>query len=177
MRRFPPPWTIEDLEAGFKVVDLNGQTLAYIYGHADVRDAQVAKALTLDEATRIASNIAKLPALLGKGVLKGPMTAAETILRFIASKEDDPGGAGLAVVVPTLLLPEKVVPLVSSLNLIAQDAERISVLRPIWAFWRLYCIRPRFNAERSRATEMLAHCYDRLKEPVEGASSLDNAWI
>jgi hypothetical protein len=66
MRRFPPPWIIEELEAGFKVVDSNGQTLAYIYGHADQRDAQVAKALTLDEARRIASNIAKLPALLGK---------------------------------------------------------------------------------------------------------------
>jgi hypothetical protein len=64
MRRFPPPWTIEELEAGFKVVDSNGQTLAYIYGHADVRDAQVAKALTLDEARSIASNIAKLPSLL-----------------------------------------------------------------------------------------------------------------
>ena len=31
-----------------------------------VRDAQVAKALTLDEARRIASNIAKLTILLGK---------------------------------------------------------------------------------------------------------------
>ena len=69
MRRLPPPWTIEELEAGFKVIDSNGQTLAYIYGHADVRDAQVAKALTLDEARRIASNIAKLPALLGEGDL------------------------------------------------------------------------------------------------------------
>ena len=67
MRRFPTPWTIEELEAGFKVVDLNGQALAYIYGHADVRDAQVAKALTLDEARRISVNIAKLPSLLGKG--------------------------------------------------------------------------------------------------------------
>jgi hypothetical protein len=64
MRRFPPPWAIEELEAGFKVVDSNGQTLAYIYGHTDVRDAQVAKALTLDETRRIASNIAKLPQLL-----------------------------------------------------------------------------------------------------------------
>ncbi len=44
----------------------NGQTLAYVYGHADQRDAQVAKSLTLDEARRIASNIAKLPSLLGK---------------------------------------------------------------------------------------------------------------
>jgi hypothetical protein len=51
----------------FKIMDANGQSLAYVYGHADPRDAQVANALTLDEARRIASNIAKLPALLGKG--------------------------------------------------------------------------------------------------------------
>jgi hypothetical protein len=51
---------------GFKVVDSNGQTLAYVYGHADPRDAAIAKSLTLDEARRIASNIAKLPNLLAK---------------------------------------------------------------------------------------------------------------
>ena len=67
MRRFPPPWTVEALDSGFKIVDGNGQTLAYVYGHADKRDAGIAKALTLDEARRIAANIAKLPALLGKG--------------------------------------------------------------------------------------------------------------
>jgi hypothetical protein len=54
------------LDGGFKIVDSNGQTLAYIYGHADVRDAETAKSLTLDQARRIASNIAKLPILLGK---------------------------------------------------------------------------------------------------------------
>jgi hypothetical protein len=37
-----------------------------VYGHADPRDAQVAETLTLDAARRIASNIAKLPDLLGK---------------------------------------------------------------------------------------------------------------
>ena len=66
LRRFPPPWSIEALDCGFKNVDSNGQALAYV-GHADQRDAETAKALTLDEARRIASNIAKLPALLGKG--------------------------------------------------------------------------------------------------------------
>jgi K+/H+ antiporter YhaU regulatory subunit KhtT len=64
---FPSPWTVEALDGGFKIVDANGQTLAaYVYGHADPRDAQVAKALTLDEARRIASIIAKLPDLLQK---------------------------------------------------------------------------------------------------------------
>jgi hypothetical protein len=66
-RRFPPPWTIETLDGGFKIVDSDGQALAYVYGHADPRDVGIANALTLDEARRIAANIAKLPSLLGKG--------------------------------------------------------------------------------------------------------------
>ena len=67
MRRFPAPWTVEKIPGGFKVYDANGQSLAYVYGHADMRDAGVANALSLDEARRIATNIAKLPKLLGKG--------------------------------------------------------------------------------------------------------------
>ena len=62
-RKFPPLWTVESLDAGYKVVDSNGQSLAYVDGHADERDAAIAKSLTLDEARRIASNIAKLPDL------------------------------------------------------------------------------------------------------------------
>ena len=67
MRRFAAPWAVEALDNGFKVVDANGQALAYVYGHADPRDAGIAKALTLDEARSIAANIAKLPDLLAKG--------------------------------------------------------------------------------------------------------------
>jgi hypothetical protein len=66
MRRFPPQWKIEALDGGFKIIDANGQALAYVYGHADPRDAGVANALSLDEAPRIAANIAKLPTLLSK---------------------------------------------------------------------------------------------------------------
>jgi hypothetical protein len=66
MRRFPPPWTVEELDGGFKVLDANGQVLAYVYGHVDSYDARIAKALTLDEARHTASNIVKLPTLLGK---------------------------------------------------------------------------------------------------------------
>ena len=58
--------------------------LAYVYGHADERDAQVAKSLTLDEARRIASNIAKLPALLGKGV-ELPPSICQTLRHLVHS--------------------------------------------------------------------------------------------
>jgi hypothetical protein len=30
-RRFPPPWSIDELEACFVVIDSAGQTLAYVY--------------------------------------------------------------------------------------------------------------------------------------------------
>jgi hypothetical protein len=43
IRRFPAPWTMEALDGGFKIVDSNGQTLAYVYGHADPRNAGIAK--------------------------------------------------------------------------------------------------------------------------------------
>ena len=61
----PPPWTVENIPGGFKVLDANQQSLAYVYSRETERDAQIAGVLTEDEARRIASNIAKLPTLLG----------------------------------------------------------------------------------------------------------------
>ena len=46
------------------MVDANGQSLAYVYSRENASDANMAKVLTLDEARRIASNIAKLPTVL-----------------------------------------------------------------------------------------------------------------
>ena len=64
-RRFPPPWTVVPLPGGFKVVDAQGQSLGYCYGRETRADADTAAVLTMDEARRIAANIAKPPALLG----------------------------------------------------------------------------------------------------------------
>ncbi len=39
-RGFPAPWRAKELPAdGYKLVDANGQTLAYVYGRDNRRDA------------------------------------------------------------------------------------------------------------------------------------------
>jgi len=63
MRLFPPPWTVEKIPGGFKVIDANGQALAFVYSH-EGELLRIAKGLSEDKARRIASNIAKLPVLL-----------------------------------------------------------------------------------------------------------------
>jgi hypothetical protein len=74
-RRLPTPWSVELIPGGFKVLDANGQPLAYVYAR-DKSDADIAKVLTWDEARRIASNVAKLPELLAKKRAGRSMTRA-----------------------------------------------------------------------------------------------------
>jgi len=64
-RRFPPPWTVEELEACFVVKDSTGQKLGYLYYEEEPGRRSAAKMLSKDEARRIAVNFAKLPKPLG----------------------------------------------------------------------------------------------------------------
>ena len=64
-RRFPPPWTVETIPGGFKVVDATGQSLGYFYARENDDEARIANVLTMDEARKMAANFAKLPVLLG----------------------------------------------------------------------------------------------------------------
>jgi len=65
-RRFPAPWSIEELEACFVVRDANGQALSYFYFEEEPGRPSTAKLLTKDGARRMAVNFAKLPELLRK---------------------------------------------------------------------------------------------------------------
>ena len=59
--RFPPPWTVQELDACFVVKDGNGQKVAFVYFEDDPGRRSAAKLPTHDEAQRMAANIARLP--------------------------------------------------------------------------------------------------------------------
>ena len=51
-RRFPPPWSVEELDACFVVCDHTGQQLAYVYFEDEPGRRSAAKLLTRDEALK-----------------------------------------------------------------------------------------------------------------------------
>jgi hypothetical protein len=66
-RRLPPPWHADKFSGGYVVRDANGFAVAYVYGRSTEAEAMEAKQMTMDEARRVASNIAKLPDMLKGG--------------------------------------------------------------------------------------------------------------
>ena len=87
MRRFPPPWTIDEAnDACFIVRDNNRQALGYFYVEEEPGRRSAAKLRTRDEARRLAVNFAKLlrvgPAQIATGCcLVAAIITANTINR------------------------------------------------------------------------------------------------
>jgi hypothetical protein len=61
---FTSPWTVQELEACFVVIDSSGQKLAFVYHQDEPSRRAAAKLPSKDQARQIAANIAKLPELL-----------------------------------------------------------------------------------------------------------------
>jgi hypothetical protein len=61
-RRFPPPWSVDDIGGCFVVKASNNRPLVFIYYGEGV----ASRSLTRNAARRIAVGIAKLPELLRK---------------------------------------------------------------------------------------------------------------
>ena len=66
-RRLPSPWRAEKFSGGYVVRDATGFAVTYVYGRSTEAEALEAKQMTMDEARRVASNIAKLPDMLKRG--------------------------------------------------------------------------------------------------------------
>lgn len=65
-RRPPSPGKVVEIAGGYVVVDTGARRLAYVYPDTSLDAGVNAKALTDDEANRVAANIAKLPDLLSE---------------------------------------------------------------------------------------------------------------
>ena len=65
-RRFPPPWTVEDLDSCFVAKDSSGQKLACVYFEDEPGRRSAAKMLSKDEARRIAVNFAKAAGIVAE---------------------------------------------------------------------------------------------------------------
>ncbi|MGB8632988.1 MAG: hypothetical protein WCD69_27030 [Xanthobacteraceae bacterium] len=65
-RRFPSPWTVEDVGGSFVVKAGNDRPLLFIYYGEGVGRRCLARLLTRNAARQMAACIAKLPELLRK---------------------------------------------------------------------------------------------------------------
>lgn len=67
MRRFPAPWTVEEIPGGYKVVDANKVPLAYVYANTSL-DAGVNAydKLSWQEALTVANGLSRYPDLVTK---------------------------------------------------------------------------------------------------------------
>jgi hypothetical protein len=93
-RRLPSPWRAEKFSGGYVVRDANGFAVAHVYGRSTEDEAMAAKQMTMDEARRVASNIAKLPEMLKRG---NSVRTASQLVDEIASDVLPPQGVAIVL--------------------------------------------------------------------------------
>jgi hypothetical protein len=60
--RYPPPWTVETIPGGYKIVSANGFAIAYVYALDGIVRSASPNGLTHSEARALARAIARLAA-------------------------------------------------------------------------------------------------------------------
>jgi hypothetical protein len=60
--RYPPPWRVDELSSGYRVLSSNGFTLAWIYSAEGIERSADPERLTHSEALAMADAIAALAA-------------------------------------------------------------------------------------------------------------------
>jgi hypothetical protein len=66
---FPPPWSVQELDACFVVTDSTKQKLAYVYFEEDPERRSATKLLSRGEALRIAGQICEAAGTVGHDML------------------------------------------------------------------------------------------------------------
>ena len=97
--------------------------------------------------------------------------------RIVETIAEAESGTDSAIVVPTLRLDAKVKPLVDELTALSQSAETLSVWRSLHATCKLRKFRKEFENLVPRYRETLALCHDRMSQPVDRGTSIENAWL
>jgi hypothetical protein len=62
--RFPPPWHVEQIPGGYRVIDEHGRPLAYVYTADGGTRSALPVSLTPAEALALARAIARLPEIM-----------------------------------------------------------------------------------------------------------------
>jgi hypothetical protein len=69
LSRFPPPWSVEELDASFVVTDSTRRRIAYVHFEDDPDRRSAARLLSRDEALQIAGQLCEAAGFNGQDVL------------------------------------------------------------------------------------------------------------
>ena len=98
-------------------------------------------------------------------------------LQIVETEQEAKSYENSSVIVPTLRLEEKISPAVSLLASLTLRAEKVSIWRPFHATRALSSLRAELDAITNQYKEAVDLCHARMRAPVGGGSSMDNAWF